>query len=383
MEVFKESVAAVPGLERVNFQLWHPIASPADLLKAGFRGSLKRMIASADAVHLHGVWDLILLAASRVARRHRVPYIVRPCGMLDPWSLAQRSWKKKLALQLFYRRMLEGAAALHVLNETESALIQPLKLSTPRSVIPNGIFLEEIAHNDVESDAFVKAFPALQGKRYMLFLSRLHFKKGLDLLAQAFIRVASVDRDIQLVVAGADNGAKAAFERDIQEAGLAARVHVVGPLYGPTKYSAIRHATCFCLPSRQEGFSVAVTEALACGTPVVISKDTHFSEAAKAGAGIETDLNPATIAHAMLQVIQAPAMAQQAMGLAGRRLVRQRFTWPRIANMTLNLYGNLSKRQRVRGVRRNWTEAKNVLVPALRAAGLALTWFLMDITIGR
>jgi glycosyltransferase involved in cell wall biosynthesis len=305
--------------------------------------------------------------------------------MLDPWSLKQRNWKKKLAMRLAFRRMLEGAASLHVLNETESSLIEPLGLSTPRKIIPNGIFLEEITRDGgSDHDDFLRAFPQLQGKPYMLFLSRLHFKKGLDLLAQAFIRAASVDQNIHLVVAGADCGARAAFVREINEARLQDRVHLVGELHGATKYSAIRHATCFSLPSRQEGFSLAVTEALACGTPVVISKDTHFPEAAIAGAGIETSLDPEEIALAMLQVIRAPAAVRQAMGLAGRQLVRKRFTWPRVASMTLNLYENLSRRAPVaRQGRTNWTQARKILVPALRAAGLALTWFLMDITTGR
>jgi glycosyltransferase involved in cell wall biosynthesis len=217
----------------------------------------------------------------------------------------------------------------------------------------------------------------------MLFLSRLHFKKGLDLLALAFIRVAAADKDLHLVVAGADNGAKDSFVRDIDAAGLADRVHVVGPLYGAVKLSAYRNATCFCLPSRQEGFSLAVTEALACGTPVVITQDTHFPEAAQAGAGIETNLDPAVIADAVLKITRAPLEVQEVMGMAGRRLVQQRFTWPRIAGMTLNLYASIEKKRRQAILAASWTEAKRVLVPALRAAGLAVTWFITDMTIGR
>jgi glycosyltransferase involved in cell wall biosynthesis len=381
IEAFRASVASIPGLDRINFQLSDRPVSPADLLKPGFWRQLKQAIANADAVHLHGVWELGLLAAARVARKHSVPYVVRPCGMLDPWSLAQRNWKKRLALRVAYRRMLQGAASLHVLNETEARLIEPLKLAAPRNVIPNGIFLEEIPAD--ADDSLLQAFPALQGKRYMLFLSRLHFKKGLDLLAPAFIGAAAADSEIHMVVAGADHGAKAAFVRAIQQAGLEHRVHLVGELHGAIKYSALRHADCFCLPSRQEGFSLAVTEALACGTPVVISRDTHFPEAATAGAGIETDLDPANIQRAMLQVIQAPEAQRRAMGLAGRLLVRQRFTWPRVANMTLDLYGSFHERRPANRAARNWTQARRSIVPALRAAGLTLTWFLLDITIGR
>jgi glycosyltransferase involved in cell wall biosynthesis len=290
----------------------------------------------ADFVHLHGVWDPILKRAATVARRTDVPYCFRPAGMLDPWSLSQKRWKKRLALALGYRAALQGAAFIHTLNDDERRLIQPLALGVRLVVLPNGVFLEEIQPPPV-AGTFRAAHPELGPDPYVLFLSRLHYKKGLDLLAQAF---ALLVRDVpraRLVVAGPPDGAEQDFQARIAAAGLTGRVHLVGPLYGPDKLAAMVDAACFCLPSRQEGFSVAITEALACGLPVVVSEACHFPEVAEAGAGAVVPLEPPAIAAALCSVL-TDARRARAQGQAGAALVRSRYTWPGIAEATVAAY---------------------------------------------
>jgi glycosyltransferase involved in cell wall biosynthesis len=291
-----------------------------------------------DILHLHGVWDRVLFRAAAAAGRRGTPYVVAPHGMLDPWSLAQKRWKKRLALALGYRRMLNGAAALHLLNADELHLIAPLGLKSPGRVLPNGVFLEEI-DPPLGSNAFAEPYPELAGQPYILFISRLHHKKGLDYLAEAFRLVAARRPDAHLVVAGPDDGARIDFERRVATPELVGRVHVVGPLYGVAKWAALAGAACFCLPSRQEGFSVAILEALACRTPAVVSEACHFPEVAEAGAGAVVPLDARPIADAMLRYLGDPALRSQA-GEAGRRLVEGRFTWPQVAAQSLELYRN-------------------------------------------
>lgn len=326
----------VPGLLKVERHLLPEPGRSERVLARAARRPLAGIIAGADAVHLHGVWEPILRQAAITARSAGIPYCVRLAGMLDPWSLRQKYWKKRIALALGYRRMLDAAAFIHVLNDDEARLLAPLNLRAPTRTIPNGIFLDEIGPLPPKG-SFSSQHSALAGRRYVLFLSRLHTKKGLDYLVDAFARLAPAWPDVDLVIAGPDDGAEAALRSAIANHGLGRRVHLVGGLYGRDKIEALCDAACFCLPSRQEGFSVAITEALACGAPVVISRECHFPEVATVGAGAVVDLDADAVAAALSAILADTAMAE-AMGAAGRALVEQRFTWPAIAHLTIDAY---------------------------------------------
>jgi glycosyltransferase involved in cell wall biosynthesis len=315
---------------------WLPqVPGPVPSVSLGI-STLKKVVANVDALHLHGVWDSILFRAARAARSRGVPYVITPHGMLDPWSLSQKRWKKRLALALGYKAMLNRAAALHMLNADERRLIAPLGLTAPMPVLANGIFLEEIDPTP-SPDAFAINYPQLAGRDYVIFVGRLHQKKGLDYLADAFRVVSAQLPEARLVVAGPDDGAKLAFEERIASADLNDRVIMTGPLYGARKWMALAGAACFCLPSRQEGFSVAILEALACRVPVVVSEACHFGEVASAGAGTETPLDPQRIAEAICRYLRDRELRQSA-GIAGRRLVEEQYTWPKIAEQSVDLY---------------------------------------------
>ncbi len=290
----------------------------------------------ADVLHIHGVWEPVLPAVARAARQLGRPYVFTPHGMLDPWSLAQKKWKKKLALAMGYRRMLNGAGALHLGNEDERKLLEPLRLRPPYELISNGIFLDEL---DPPPDPriFRSRQPGPGDKPYVLFLSRLHYKKGLDLLADAFAGVADKHPGVDLVVAGPDGGEEQSFRQRIDRLGLTSRTWVTGALYGAEKWSVLAGALVFCLPSRQEGFSIAILEALACRVPVVISDQCHFPEVAEAGAGLVVPLNADAVAKA-LDLVLANAAERTRMGKAGRELVESRYTWPKVAEQLVTLY---------------------------------------------
>ncbi len=337
----RRSLVDVPHADGVQLHFLPPPRNAFERISArAMRRLLTDAVSLPDVLHLHGVWDPIILSAASAATARRVPYVVAPHGMLDPWSMRQRRWKKQLALRLGFGRMLHGAAFLHTLNTDEARLIEPASLRAKARIIPNGVFLEEI--NPLpERERFHANYPALGNKPYILFLSRLHYKKGLDVLAEAFAEVAehAACGDLQLVVAGPDGGARGEFERQVHLLGISARVHVVGALYGQEKLTALAGATCFCLPSRQEGFSVAITEALACGVPVVISRNCHFPEVADAGAGEVVPLDCDSVAAAVVRVATNPDLRRR-MGDAGRALVAANYTWKAIARRSTELYAN-------------------------------------------
>lgn len=289
----------------------------------------RQLAAENDVVHVHGMWRPFCVAACQETLKAETRLVIAPHGMLDPWSVGRRSWRKQLALDLFWRRFLREASFVHALNDDEARLMMPVGIGAPIRVIPNGIFPDQFR---VARDGglFRKCHPVLGESPYVLFLSRLHFKKGLDYLIDAFAIVCQREQQTHLVIAGPDEGMRGQVEHWIRERGLQARVHLMGPIYGETKLSALAGALCFCLPSRQEGFSMAICEALASRSPVVISDQCHFPEVAAAGAGMVVPLSAGEIAAALEQCINDAEWRRNAAASA-HALITTRYSWEAIA----------------------------------------------------
>jgi glycosyltransferase involved in cell wall biosynthesis len=353
IEVEKRAFKSAQDVPFVALVHWHLLDDPdrmEQILCVEGSRQLRQVLKGASFVHIHGVWEPILRKAANTARSNRIPYCVQPHGMLDAWSMKQKQLKKRIALLLGYRKMLDQAKFLVTLNNDESRLLEPLRLKAPTLTIPNGIFLEE--YTDLPGAGFFRERLSLaRKKRVILFLSRLHTKKGLDILADAFKLIAGSHPDVDLVVAGPDGGAREGFVSQIDRLHIADRVHLIGPIYGEDKLRALVDARCFCLPSRQEGFSVAIIEALACGLPAVISDACHFPEVETANAGVVVPLDPADVAFALASVLDNPAMAST-MGQNGQRLVRENYTWPRIAELTIHGYNHNPKSKILSGTNR-------------------------------
>ncbi len=331
-------LSGVPGIERVNVETMPPPSRVEWVATRSAASVLREHIRRANLLHIHGVWEPVLCRAAAVARQCQVPYIVTTHGALDPWSLAQKRLKKQLALMLAHRRMLEGAEFIHALTEAEEDSVRQAVKPRAVEIVPNGVFLEELRH-ETQPGQFFAAHPELAGRPYVLFLSRLHYGKGLDLLSEAFARVAEQRADVRLVIAGPDYGERERLSRQLQRLGIASRVLMPGPLYGAEKQAALADAVCFCLPSRQEAFSMAILESLACGTPVVISDACRFPDVARGCAGKVVALDAGQLAVALLELLSDQELRRR-MSDAGRRLVGNRFTWPRIATRMLQCYSH-------------------------------------------
>jgi glycosyltransferase involved in cell wall biosynthesis len=327
-----EGIARIPNSSAIVNELLPAPSSWEQITGRGTKRFLDGYVKDFDFVHMHGVWEPIIAAGASAARDAGKPYAFTPHGMLHPWSMRQRPIKKKLAMALRYRALLDGAAFIHVLNEDERSAVELLSLKAPAKVVPNGIFPQEF-ESLPEAGSFYRTHPELGGKPYVLFLGRVHYKKGLDLLADAIGKIG----DAHLVVAGPDGGARGEFEQRVKALGLTDRVHLVGGLYGQEKLAALVDAGCFCLPSRQEGFSIAVLEAMACGTSVVISRECNFPEVEASRAGIVTRLDAEEIA-AGLSTVLNDADRRKQMSAAGRELVRTRYTWPKIVEAMMEIY---------------------------------------------
>jgi glycosyltransferase involved in cell wall biosynthesis len=325
----------IPGIDGVRLHLLPPITLTEQVLAINAGRMLNELIPTMDAVHIHCVWESILLRAANAARRTRVRYVILTSGMLEPWPMSRGRFKKGFALAIGYRRMLDDAAALQLLNADEEASCRRLGIRAPGAVIPNGVFMSEIEPLPAKG-TFRANHPGLGERPFVLFLSRLAAQKGVDLLVPAFEIVARENPHLCLAVAGPDFGMLPVLRRQIAEARLEDRVHVIGPLYGADKFAAMADAKCFCLPSRHEGFSVAIVEALAAGLPAVISRECHFPELAAAGAGEIAELSAESIAAALVRVIE-PTRREKA-ARAARDYVLANLTWERIAERTIQVY---------------------------------------------
>ncbi|MBU0551143.1 glycosyltransferase [Myxococcota bacterium] len=299
------------------------------------RPALIRALSGADVVHLHGVWPPVILQAARICWRLKIPYVLSPHGSLHRGALAERWPRKRVGMHLLgYGQMVRRAAALHALNEEERDGVAWVKPPALAEIIPNGVDPAGFAA-DPDVAAFRASVPGLGDAPYVLFLSRLHWGKGLDLLGAAFREVAAAHPSAHLVVVGGDQGGAALLRAEV--GGLEGRVHITGPRWGAEKDAAIKGAAVFCLPSRHEGFSMAITEALAWGRPVVISQQCHFPQVVTSNAGWVTPLRAADLAAALRAALADPATAE-AMGARGRALVLSQYTWPVIAGQMIDLY---------------------------------------------
>ncbi|MEE2788162.1 MAG: glycosyltransferase [Myxococcota bacterium] len=315
---------------------------PKLFVPAWTRQAFEHAIQGADIVHMHGIWPSAPMMASRTCRAMGIPYVVSPHGSLHRGALTEKMLKKLVGMwTLGYREYLRHAAAIHFLNASEKDGAQHppyfgVRLPSNQVVMPNGIF-PAMLERPPKPGAFSEMVQGIRGKPYILFLSRLHPGKGLDLLAHAFAQVARVRPDVHLVLVGQDQGAQAGVEAIIAMHRLEARVHFTGPIFDNRKMAAYADAAVFCLPSRHEGFSMAITEALAWARPVVITKTCHFPEVSQARCGLEVDLNADEIAEGLLTLLNDP-VAAQAMGERGREMVLARFTWPAIAARMVDVY---------------------------------------------
>lgn len=295
--------------------------------------------AGLDLVHTHGLWMYPSIAAARWAAGGKKPLVVSPHGMLDPWAVRNSAWKKRVAGWLFENGHLRRADCLHALNEAEYEAIRAYGLTNPVAVIPNGVDLPE----EGETPPPPEWAAGLDGSRVLLFLGRLHPKKGLANLLHAWARLrrqAPADAEAwRLVIAGWDQGGHEAELRQLAEAlQLGDEVRFVGPQFDERKAASFARADAFVLPSVSEGLPITVLEAWAYSLPVLMTPECNLPEGFAAGAAIEITPDVDGIVKGLKAFLGLPETERLAMGVLGRRLVEERFAWDGIASKMAEVY---------------------------------------------
>ena len=321
---------------RVNF---FPLVFSATLAKW-----LKREIAGFDIVHIHGLYRFPVTYAAWRARRAGTPYVICTHGSLDPFLYNQSRYS--LPLKRIYERLfdipnLNHAAAIHYTAEEEADRASFLSLRTKPVIVPNGIDWE--SYKNLPAKGFFRMRLRLDEETpLVLFLGRINFKKGLDLLVPAFSQVLQQHPQARLAIVGPDNeGHRSKVRRWCGEQGIENKVFFVDYIGPEEVKQAYVDADVFVLPSYTENFGMTVVEAMACGCPVVISDQVNiWREVQDAGAGLVVRLDPREIANAMCRVL-ADKELTRAMGTRGRRAARERYAWPRIVEQLTQIYRGL------------------------------------------
>jgi glycosyltransferase involved in cell wall biosynthesis len=304
-----------------------------------------------DVVHIHAVFNHACLAAASACRRHKVPYVVRPLGTLDPWSMKQKPWRKILFWHIAGKRMLKGAAAVHYTANAEQSAVEDSLGLNHGTVIPLGIKPDPGGRPN-GNELLLRKFPELAGHPYVLVLSRLHPKKGLDVFVEAFASLVR-EKDFnhwRLVLAG--EGSDAFVQKLKDKVSIHQAQHVVffaGWLEGDDKDAFLRHASLLALPSFQENFGLCVLEAMAVGVPVLVSPQVNLApDIQAAGAGWTVPIERAGLCQALAEALGDPVESLR-RGEAGRELAA-RFGWPRIAALLKNLYESIRRGEPLPGI---------------------------------
>lgn len=296
-----------------------------------------------DGVVVHGLWQSVGLSAWR-AMRGNAPYVVFPHGMLDPYfkrAFPVKHMKKWVYWLLVEYWVLRGASRVLFTCEAEERLArQSFWLHHWRAqVTPLGA-VPPMRDPEAQREAFFAVCPTARGKRFLLFLGRIHPKKGCDLLVNAFAKLAKLDPDVELVMAGPDPLQwRMELERQAEARGIAHRIHWPGMLLGDAKWGAYLASEAFVLPSHQENFGIAVAEALACGKPVLLSDKVNIApDIVMDGAGLMEPDTPTGTERLLKRWIQMPEDERKSMAARASECFSRRYDMRENAKAVARLF---------------------------------------------
>jgi len=303
--------------------------------------TLKKEINGFDIIHIHSLFQFSTLAAAYYSRLFRKPYLISPIGQMDPFLLRRHSLRKRIYMHFFERKNIESAWGVHFTSEEERRLALELNLKIKDIVVGLGLDPDEFSNLPGYGE-FRSRYPALRNKKIILFLSRINFKKGLDILVKAFGFLARERDDLCLVIAGPDDeGYGRRVKNWLKREGVLTKVIFTGMLLGQDRLAAFRDSDIFVLPSYGENFGLAVIEAMASGLAVIISNRVNISSYIKdAGAGLIVDTDPQQLFLAIKRLIDQPGLRKD-IAVKAQALVQERFTWGVVVPDLIRVYESM------------------------------------------
>lgn len=289
-----------------------------------------------DLVHTHSIFAPLIAAVQWQCRQHGWPYVTTPHGMLEPWALAYKAWKKRTYYALVERPALRGARLIQATASREAEHIQALGLETPIELIPNGLHRAEFETLPAR-EVFYAAYPALRDKRLLLFLGASIPKRGLICWRRPLPGYTPNTRTPTCWWWDRTTSAFSHGQRSFAAAGCLESVTFAGWMSGPLLYAMLRSVELHIAPSYSEGFSMGILMCLAAGAPTIMTDGCNFPEAGAAGAACIVECSVESIAQALDRYLGDPAAART-MGARGRAFILDHYTWERVAQKLLATY---------------------------------------------
>jgi len=295
-----------------------------------------------DIVHTQSLWMYLSYANKKYHHETGTPYVISPHGMLDKWQLKQSFWKdlkKNVVLNLYEKKHLEGATCFHALCREEHDAIRALGYTNPIAIIPNGIELP-LPDQQQEKKNGSNHTTTKNSRKKLLFLGRIHPKKGLHNLLEAWALSQPAQHNWQLIIAGEtkDEAYMQCLLDKTRELKIAKTVSFVGGQFGPARHTCFMSCDAFILPSFSEGLPMSVLEAWSYGLPVLMTTFCNLPEGYERNAAIRIDTTPESICGGINQLTLMPQNERELMGQQGFELVKEKFTWPQVANSMNQLY---------------------------------------------
>jgi glycosyltransferase involved in cell wall biosynthesis len=291
------------------------------------------LVREADVIHGHGLYAGPNYIFGRESRRQHKPLVYHVHGMFEPYILQRSQWKKRLVHWVFENENFRAVRLWRALTVKEADQIRACGIKQPIVIAPNGLNLDDFSRplaGNRPDQASSDQNPPKTAPR-LLFLGRIHPKKGFDLLLTAWAKLSSLTRDWELVIAGPDEQGHLAQVRALARSlGLQDQIVFTGPITGQAKKNLLHSADLFVLPSYSEGFSMSLLEAMACELPVIATHACNFPDISRNDAGWECDSVMDSLAGTLKTALQAPEAERRARGRNGRRLVETSYAWPTI-----------------------------------------------------
>lgn len=331
--------AGWPGESGPRVAALEELGRPFELLSRSGLERATALLREADLLHLHGLWRPRNSQLAARARLLDLPYVLSPHGTLNNWSMTQRPLRKRVYYRLFERRNLLGARVVHTTADGERQQVRPWVPHDRFAVIPVGFDLRPYRQLP-GTGPFARRHPQVDtATPAVLFLSRVHMKKRPEVLIEAFAILRQRGIDCQLLIAGTGEPGYLESLRELaRRLDVGEQTHFLGMVVGPEKLSLYQRAALFALPTSQENFGLVLTEALACGIPVVTTRGTDiWPEIEANGGGLIAEGTPQAFAEAIARLL-ADRPKRQAMGEAGRAWVLRWLDDRRLAGDYVEMY---------------------------------------------